>query len=416
MGLTVPNLEFVRGIPHDLEEDRYLDVSVPNLIIFDDLMGDVAKDKRITELFTKGCHHRNLSVICLVQNFYFPGTITMRRNSHYIVLFNMPGDQKQISSIAYQMFPSQPSRLLDFYRQCIDKAYGYILIDLGPQTPTGDRLKTDIFLGDNKQGLPGRVTYLSETPENHERDIVAKRTEKHVLLLNHGTQTESPKAIFPGREESPLKIVEVIPLREEKTDNINDDTSPMDQTESDMQTAKKEQTGLTDFCPDCGTVFRTPFDLVLHMKQWCPADQPSTKKKRRLEETSEPDEEEHGIEYGFEPLLEAVREELAHEEEEEEDGEEAEAPEPTLQNKLFRAKYRQFLETWYKLQDNPIHEKVMSTIDRLMDNGDYSRDEAIAAALRERKYLFDKLFEEDESSEESEEEEEEEEGSEEDSQ
>jgi hypothetical protein len=30
-----------------------------------------------------------------------------------------------------------------------------------------------------------------------------------------------------------------------------------------------------------------------------------------------------------------------------------------------------------------------------MDDGDYSRDEAIAAALRERKYLFDSLFEED---------------------
>jgi hypothetical protein len=48
----------------------------------------------------------------------------------------------------------------------------------------------------------------------------------------------------------------------------------------------------------------------------------------------------------------------------------------------------------------------MSTLDRLMDDGDYSRDEAIAAALRERKYLFDPLFEEDEGSEEEEEEDE----------
>ena len=62
---------------------------------------------------------------------------------------------------------------------------------------------------------------------------------------------------------------------------------------------------------------------------------------------------------------------------------------------MLRQKYRHFLETWYKLQDNPIHQKVMSTLEKLLDDGGYSQDEAIVAAVRERKYLFDSLFEQE---------------------
>ena len=139
------------------------------------------------------------------------------------------------------------------------------------------------------------------------------------------------------------------------------------------------------------------------MKEWCPATYPSSRKRRRVQKE---EEEEKPKDYGFEPLLEAVHEELAPEEEEE-DGEEA--PDLSMQNRVFRAKYRHFLETWYKLQDNPIHQKVMSSLQKLLDDGDYSQDEAIAMALRERKYLFDDLFDESEEEEEEDEEEENEE-------
>ena len=364
-----------------MEEDHYLETSQPNLMVFDDLMGDVAKDKRITELFTKGCHHRNLSVICLVQNFYFPGTVTMRRNCHYLVLFDMPGDKKQISSIAHQMYPEQPSRLLNIYRQCTSKPYGYLVIDLGPQTEARDRLKTDIFAwkGEKPQ---------TEFPYNNKCAI---RVEKPTLRVNW--QPEIREEILPDREEKYTQTENND--SEMEVDDINEETLSMDQTESEMQkTDSKKEDG--KHCPDCGTVFRTPFDLVLHMKEWCPATYPSSRKRRRVEV----EEEEKPKDYGFEPLLEAVHEELAPEEEEE-------APDLSTLNRVFRAKYRHFLETWYKLQDNPIHQKVMSSLQKLLDDGDYSQDEAIAVALRERKYLFDDLFEE------SEEEDEEEEGTEE---
>ena len=63
-------LNFVKGIPTALEQDSYFDVNKRNLIVFDDQIIDASKDKRIVNLFTRGYHHCNLSVIYIVQNLF----------------------------------------------------------------------------------------------------------------------------------------------------------------------------------------------------------------------------------------------------------------------------------------------------------------------------------------------------------
>ena len=62
-------------------KDSYFDVNKRNLIVFDDQMIDASKDKRIVNLFTRGYHHRNLSVIYIVQNLFHQG-----KGSHSISL------------------------------------------------------------------------------------------------------------------------------------------------------------------------------------------------------------------------------------------------------------------------------------------------------------------------------------------
>jgi hypothetical protein len=42
---TVPEIEFNRGIPDDIDNTVYLDVSQRNLIVLDDLMAESGKDK-----------------------------------------------------------------------------------------------------------------------------------------------------------------------------------------------------------------------------------------------------------------------------------------------------------------------------------------------------------------------------------
>jgi len=45
--VTIPNIDFVQGIPTALEQDAYFNVNKRNLIVFDDQMIDAGKDQRI---------------------------------------------------------------------------------------------------------------------------------------------------------------------------------------------------------------------------------------------------------------------------------------------------------------------------------------------------------------------------------
>ena len=150
-----PQIEFVEGLPPDLESEDYLDVNVRNLIIIDDLMSEAAKDSRLCNLFTKGSHHRNLSVMCLVQNIFHHGK-EMRNislNTHYLVLFKTPRDKQQINILARQMFPTHTSYMMDQFERATQRPYGYLLVDLKPNTPEQQRLRTNVLPGEKPVGV-----------------------------------------------------------------------------------------------------------------------------------------------------------------------------------------------------------------------------------------------------------------------
>ena len=107
--MIIPTIEFVKGIPTALEQDAYLDHNKRNLIVIDDQMIEAERDNRIVNLFTKGSHHRNLSVIYIVQNLFHQGkgNRSISLNSHYLVLFKNPRDKLQILTLAKQMYPSE---------------------------------------------------------------------------------------------------------------------------------------------------------------------------------------------------------------------------------------------------------------------------------------------------------------------
>ena len=65
----VPQIRFVEGYPDDLLQ--LLDRSQLNLIVIDDLMSESGNNGKVTELFTKGSYHRNLSVILIFQNLFY---------------------------------------------------------------------------------------------------------------------------------------------------------------------------------------------------------------------------------------------------------------------------------------------------------------------------------------------------------
>ena len=63
---TIPGIGLNESIPPDIASGEFLDVQTRNLIVLDDLMTQSGGDRRIADLFTKGSHHQNLSVIYVV--------------------------------------------------------------------------------------------------------------------------------------------------------------------------------------------------------------------------------------------------------------------------------------------------------------------------------------------------------------
>ena len=115
------------------------------LVIIDDLMTET--DKSVSDLFTKGSHHHNLSVLHLVQNVFDKNkhTRTISLNAHYLVIFKNPRDASQVTHLAKQMYPGHVQYLQEVFGDATLEAYGYLFIDLKQETPEHLRLRTRIM-------------------------------------------------------------------------------------------------------------------------------------------------------------------------------------------------------------------------------------------------------------------------------
>ena len=104
----IPYIEFVHGIPDHLHSPQFINAGTRNLIILDDLMTEAKCDQRIADLFTKGCHHRNISIVYLTQNVFPQGKACrdIALNTQYLVLFNNLIDRQQLATLGRRIYPS----------------------------------------------------------------------------------------------------------------------------------------------------------------------------------------------------------------------------------------------------------------------------------------------------------------------
>lgn len=135
------NIDFIEGLP-DLDA---MTMGEPKLIVIDDLMGET--NDQVSRLFTKGSHHKNISVIYIVQNLFNKQKEqrTISLNSHYMVLFKNPRDRSQIIHLAKQMYPKQNYFLQEAYKMATAEPFSYLLVDLKQDTPDHLRLRGDLF-------------------------------------------------------------------------------------------------------------------------------------------------------------------------------------------------------------------------------------------------------------------------------
>ena len=142
----IPNIEFVQGFPEtilDFFENQ------PGILIVDDLMGSCSNDQLMADIMTKHSHHRNITVVYIVQNLFPPGKFsrTISLNCHYIFAFKNLRDSMGISNLIQQVFCNKKERMyaMESFQDATDKMYGYLLFDLHPSTSTDFRLRTNVF-------------------------------------------------------------------------------------------------------------------------------------------------------------------------------------------------------------------------------------------------------------------------------
>ena len=112
---ALPNVQFVQGFPSDLYD--MTEAHDNSLVILDDLMSQCSNDQRVADLFTRGSHHRGISVLFLTQNLFPPGKLsrTISLNSHYMIIFRNPRDSLGIATLARQMYPKNADYLLESF-------------------------------------------------------------------------------------------------------------------------------------------------------------------------------------------------------------------------------------------------------------------------------------------------------------
>lgn len=134
------HVQFQQGLP---DVDQF-DGKQRVLLILDDLMAEC--NNAVSNIFTRGSHHLNISVIYLTQNLFFGSkhNRTMSLNTHYLILFKNPRDVGQITYLSRQM---QVPHLVDAFRDATKTNFGYLVVDLKPSTDDDVRLRTGIFPG-----------------------------------------------------------------------------------------------------------------------------------------------------------------------------------------------------------------------------------------------------------------------------
>ncbi|KAF4529784.1 hypothetical protein B566_EDAN018052 [Ephemera danica] len=125
--VSIP-IKFNEGLPdlNDIAPDTQA-----RLLIIDDLMRE--SNGSVVDIFSKGSHHRNISIIFITQNIFYQGkgSRDMSLNAHYSV------------------YPENPKFIHDSFLDATSSAHSYLLFDMKQSTPDAFRFRTAIFPGES---------------------------------------------------------------------------------------------------------------------------------------------------------------------------------------------------------------------------------------------------------------------------
>ena len=85
-----PSIRWQQGLPNSVLVEKLEDT----IVVIDDLKEAGMSDPTLMSMFTEGSHHRNISVIFIVQNLLHQGrrSSSLILNTQYLVLYKNPRD------------------------------------------------------------------------------------------------------------------------------------------------------------------------------------------------------------------------------------------------------------------------------------------------------------------------------------
>ena len=415
MKQSMPNIEFLRGIPHNLDDDAFFNVSKNNVIICDDLMSVAAHDPKMADLFTEGSHHRNLSVINLTQNLFPPGknAATQRRNTQYMIIFKSPMSQDQIRTLGTFMYPGRLDEFLHLYSSAVSKPYGYLVIDAKQRTPDEERFKTDIFSSDNNNILENEVIKTDKFGNNTHQvvdDVMhfchkCQYMDKNEDIFNaHGCNANHQRSVAVNPDFCKSKELLDIPFFCEDCKYIDKEEKSFDEhacnaikeketrnaSHSLPKTKEVKMSETTYPCAECGVLYSKPDSLFKHIKQ-CGGDDDSDSEDvwtRMLNEVHEENENEY----------KQAQEKYKNE---------SDADDRV--NSEMREVYKRDLKDLFKryfiyahlLENSDMYNQILEDFNDIQVEKKYSKEKAIKYAIRKNDAIFDQILDEHQESEES---------------
>ena len=114
----------------------------------------------ILDLFMKGSHHKNISVIFITQNIFHKGKSQrdISLNTKYIVVYKNPRDRAQIQHLACQVYSEDPKFLQEVYFDATQTSHTYLFLDFSQDCLDEFRFRSCIFSDDK--------THYAYVPKN----------------------------------------------------------------------------------------------------------------------------------------------------------------------------------------------------------------------------------------------------------
>ena len=141
-----PKPIFINGLPG---QETIESIKQPTLFVIDDAMSKL--DQAISDIFLMYSHHKNLSVILLLQNYYNKNRHLrdINTNTNYVIFMKNPRNKLAVSHLARESFPNNYHYVMESFNDATKEPHGYLLFNFNQEADDDVRLYTNIVPGKN---------------------------------------------------------------------------------------------------------------------------------------------------------------------------------------------------------------------------------------------------------------------------